>query len=398
MPERLNGCLHVNEDLAPLGGAELMVRQIGLELHRRSIRVGLVSVHQFEDRTGLKEYILPFFNGHHPSDQIIEFARQITSIMDNQGYDLLHVHNVSNSALIREIAKTKPVFKSVHDPRVVCPAENRITPHGKICREKVGINCLDCMEQLGFSKLEREKRLYRTTQNLDIMNGYRFIFTPSRHIREQLLLNGVSPDKAVVVPLFITPTSIQKDGCEDLSDTFKTDILFVGRLIEAKGINELIEAFSLLNDRYNLTIVGNRPSYVPPRDFVEENKFGQRVKFVGWVNNNIIDKYYQGAKVCAMPSMWPEAFGLVGLEAMKNKKPVVAFDSGGIADWLYDGENGYLVQRGDTVFFADRIKFLLENPQIAEEMGERGYEILVSKFTKEAHIDKLLQCYHEGLK
>lgn len=96
--------------------------------------------------------------------------------------------------------------------------------------------------------------------------------------------------------------------------------------------------------------------------------------------------------------MWPEAFGLVGLEAMKNKKPVVAFDSGGIADWLYDGENGYLVPRGDTVFFADRIKFLLENPQIAEEMGERGYEILVSKFTKEAHIDKLLQYYYEGLK
>ena len=103
-------------------------------------------------------------------------------------------------------------------------------------------------------------------------------------------------------------------------------------MIETKGIDELFAAFALLQS-YQLTIMGGRPLYVSPRDFdVEKKLFGERIKFAGWIDHEIIDQYYQGTKVCVVPSMWPEAFGLVGLEAMKNGKPVVAFDTGGITE------------------------------------------------------------------
>src|SRR3989338_11656040 len=109
--EKIKGCLHVNEDLSLMGGAEKMVRQICIELSKQHIRVGLVSAHEFKDSMGLKEFVIPFFNGHYPQAQIPELAHQVTDIMDEQGYDLLHVYSVSNNDLIQEIAKSKPVFK-----------------------------------------------------------------------------------------------------------------------------------------------------------------------------------------------------------------------------------------------------------------------------------------------
>ena len=54
--------------------------------------------------------------------------------------------------------------------------------------------------------------------------------------------------------------------------------------------------------------------------------------------------------------MWSEPFGLVGLEGMAHAKPVVAFDVGGVSDWLVDGENGFLVPRGDVDAMAAAIK------------------------------------------
>ncbi|MBI4225743.1 glycosyltransferase family 4 protein [Candidatus Roizmanbacteria bacterium] len=397
--EIVKGCLQVNEDLSITGGAEIMVRQIGLELSRRKLNVGLVSAHEFRDLTGLKEYIIPFFNGHYPSERIPELAHSVIDIMDDQGYDLLHVYSVTNHELIQEIAKSKPVFRSVYDSRPYCPIENRIKFQGNICTEPVGVNCLECMEQFGIPEATRIGKLSQTASGLESMESYRFIFTPSEYVRQQLILNKIPSQKLVVIPLFLAHTPVISHGVmESLVTAEASDILFVGRLVEIKGIDELLSAFSLLENKYKLTVIGNRPSYVPSRDFEKENQLNDRVKFLGWVDTNLIDAYYQRTRICVVPSIWPESFGLVGLHAMKNKKPVVAFNTGGISEWLHDGENGYLIPRGDINLFAEKMRFLLENPKKAEEMGEIGYQILSNQFTVKAHIDRLLHYYNEGLK
>jgi glycosyltransferase involved in cell wall biosynthesis len=65
--------------------------------------------------------------------------------------------------------------------------------------------------------------------------------------------------------------------------------------------------------------------------------------------------------------------GLVGLEAMRNALPVVAFEAGGIRDWLHDGENGFLVPWMDTDIFAEKIDALLADKNLARSMGSRGF-------------------------
>lgn len=399
MQEILRGCLHANETLSMEGGAEKIVRTTAVGLARRGINVGLVSARNFEGTTGLPEHVFPYFNGQYSQLQIEAFADQTINLMESQGYDLLHVYSVSNSDLLTELAKRIPIFKTVIDSRTICPSEYRIKPDGVICEESVGQNCSNCMQDLGFTNPAKEKKLLRSLKSIETMHHFSYIFAPSDYIKRQLVLNGVPDSKVRVIPLFLPGDPDTEDKTHEYDpESFKSDVLFVGRLIEVKGIDKLLDAFSLLDERYSLTIVGDRPAYVSPRDFKKENPFGKRVQFAGWVDNDTIDEYYQSSKVCVVPSMWPEAFGIVGLEAMKNKKPVVAFDTGGISEWLHDGENGFLVPRGNVELLAERIRFLLEHPAVAREMGEAGYQLLNTQFREDKHIDSLVFYYKEGLK
>ena len=97
-----------------------------------------------------------------------------------------------------------------------------------------------------------------------------------------------------------------------------------------------------------------------------------RVTFKGFIPQAELQDFYREASAVLVPSVWPEPMGLVGLEAMRNGLPVVAFDAGGIRDWLRDGENGFLVPWMDTGLYAERIDALLADKQLARAMGERG--------------------------
>src|SRR6185436_12837217 len=73
-----------------------------------------------------------------------------------------------------------------------------------------------------------------------------------------------------------------------------------------------------------------------------------RVQFRGFILRHELKDFYLESSVFVVSSLWPEPFGLVGPEAMRYGLPVVAFDAGGIKEWLIDGQNGYLVPWKDT--------------------------------------------------
>ena len=93
--------------------------------------------------------------------------------------------------------------------------------------------------------------------------------------------------------------------------------------------------------------------------------------------------------------MIPESFGLVGVEAMAFGKPVVAFDSGGIREWLIHGETGYLVERGDIKGLAEKLSLLLEDQSLVRTMGESAKVRLNGCYRKETHLNALQKIYEE---
>jgi glycosyltransferase involved in cell wall biosynthesis len=121
-----------------------------------------------------------------------------------------------------------------------------------------------------------------------------------------------------------------------------------------------------------------------------------RVHFEGYVPPAKLEDYYLQASVFVMSSLWPEPFGMAGPEAMQYGLPVVAFDAGGIREWLHDGVNGYLVPWKDTDLFAARLETLLGNKTLARAMGQSAWK-WVRQYGSAAQIDILEQVFERVL-
>src|SRR6185369_3004667 len=90
-----------------------------------------------------------------------------------------------------------------------------------------------------------------------------------------------------------------------------------------------------------------------------------------------------------MGSLWPEPFGMAGPEAMRWGLPVVAFDAGGIREWLTDGEDGFLVPWMDTRRYASRIEQLLSDKTLARQLGRNGMERVNRVYDSRRQVDVL---------
>src|SRR5262249_11438720 len=126
-------------------------------------------------------------------------------------------------------------------------------------------------------------------------------------------------------------------------------LLFLGRMDFLKGGSVLIEALPetarRLGRPLRLALAGDGP---------ERKKWEQAsaritaahpsiaIEFLGWVNKERLGRLYSESNLLVIPSLWPEPFGRIGLEAGRYGLPAAAFAAGGITDWLVEGVNGYL--------------------------------------------------------
>jgi glycosyltransferase involved in cell wall biosynthesis len=117
------------------------------------------------------------------------------------------------------------------------------------------------------------------------------------------------------------------------------------------------------------------------------------VQFLEWLPREETKAYLRSARMVVVPSILPEAFGMVGIEAMACSRPVIAFDCGGISDWLQHGKTGYLVPVKDIYKLADSIESLLRDPHKATAMGREGRCLTTSTFNKERYFDRLLSIF-----
>ncbi len=126
-------------------------------------------------------------------------------------------------------------------------------------------------------------------------------------------------------------------------------LLFVGRMDDLKGGNFLLDALPLaaeeLKRTLSLTFAGDGParaSWSAQATALTRRDPHLQVEFVGWLDRDDVDRRMAAADLLVLPSVWPEPFGLVGLEAGHRRLPVAAFDVGGISEWLRPGVNGQL--------------------------------------------------------
>lgn len=143
-------------------------------------------------------------------------------------------------------------------------------------------------------------------------------------------------------------------------------ILFVGRLTEVKGVKYLLEAAKKMVEQkmdFKVLIVGDGPLKHDFSDYINRHGLKNHVTLTGWVDSSQLNEYYSVADVFVGPSI-SEPQGLVFVEALAAGTPVVASKVGGIVDIVSHGETGYLVQPRSSDALVDRLRYLMEHPDI----------------------------------
>ena len=182
-------------------------------------------------------------------------------------------------------------------------------------------------------------------------------------------------------------------------------LLFVGRLERLKGVEVAIRALALLRDRRHddvrLLILGedshegDESENERLKEVASEAGVRDRVDFVGSVAHHELPYFYAAADACVMPS-YSESFGLVALEAQACACPVIASGVSGLRSVVRDEVSGYLIDEHDPAAYAERIGRLLENGELAQQMGRRG-RLLAQRFSWTRTADRLEGLFDEVL-
>lgn len=156
-------------------------------------------------------------------------------------------------------------------------------------------------------------------------------------------------------------------------------VLFSGRLTEHKGVEYLIKAAQKIEAE--IVILGDGPERKYLEKLIGQYKLNN-VHMLGYFSQKLapINDFYLRADVYVAPSVWDEPLGMVVLEAMVRKTPVIVTRKGGTATMVKDGYNGFLVRPRSANMIAERVNLLLRDDRLRQKMGEHAYKVAVAKF------------------
>jgi len=208
-------------------------------------------------------------------------------------------------------------------------------------------------------------------------------------------------EKCRVVPFGVPVSRFELDEtgrkkADELRDG-SPSVLCVGRLVTYKGVEFLIRA--LENIKARLRIIGTGPLEDSLKNLAREKGIADRVEFLGHVSDQDLVAYYHACDVFVLPSITnAEMFGVVQLEAMACRKPVISTNLPTGVSWVNQhGKTGYVVPPGNAAALAKGIQQLVGNPQLREEMGEAGRMRVEQHFTSTKMAEAMLQVYQDML-
>jgi glycosyltransferase involved in cell wall biosynthesis len=177
-------------------------------------------------------------------------------------------------------------------------------------------------------------------------------------------------------------------------------VLFVGNLNRSKGVEILIQAFSMLpraDPQVTLVISGQAiATQIGYREFLEKKvndlNLGRRVRFVGRYPR--LRELLASAEMLVVPSL-AEGTPAVIMEAMSMNVPVIASRVGGISELVSEGRTGLLVPPGDVEALKGAIRFMLDNPEVRESMGKMARVTAIERFSKGICVQKHVDVYKE---
>lgn len=386
--------VHVNKRYGFEGGVEQYLHWVSDELSKRGHEIWFIGADRGSEKAANfiapERVILIRELVESPNDPNPLAAEKLASAIKSISPDIVYAHHLKNPHLVPAMRAHAPVVRFAHGEDVICPlVEKSFIRDWEPCLYKSGpLTCgvlCPFVHRHGSRHPRNIRERLRTRETLHGENSkIEQWVVASRYIEESLLREGYARESVNVIPYFTyLPEQIKP------LPAGKPVILFAGRLVEAKGVDRLLEAFSLIRTDAVLKIAGDGPERPGLEALASELNISERTRFLGALPNQELQALWDEARVVAVPSLFQEPFGIVGIEAMAHARPVVAHDVGGISDWLAHGETGYLVKSKDVKALAERLDEMLIDAELARQFGLAGRERVKAKFLAEQHLDAL---------
>ncbi|HKO97123.1 MAG TPA: glycosyltransferase family 4 protein [Pyrinomonadaceae bacterium] len=381
--------LFANDGLRDAGGVQSYLTAVTEGLIRRGHQLAFLHCQSTDvNQSSLSGESFPHFSTAHGGVEgalkhVNEFAP-----------DVCYSHNMNDLKLEQVLLDSFPVVKFMHGYFGTCISglKTHHFPSPTPCARTFGKACLlyyfprRCGE---FSAIKMIEHYQWSNQQQQLFRRYAAMVVASSHMKHEFVANGMDGSKVHVNPLFSATVTDHSNG----SGPAQPCVLFVGRMTKLKGGDVLVRAVSEASKRIHhsiqLVMVGDGPQ----RAEWEQLALGLGVQahFTGWLDDELeLARRFKEASVLAVPSLWPEPFGLVGLEAAKFGVPAVAFDVGGIPSWLDDGKNGVLVplRNGGHEHLGRALAEMFSDAERLSMMG-RAARSKSAEMSLEKHLDQL---------
>ncbi len=372
----------------------------GIELLR--VNIGKLGAEKIANYMRFKELVIDATHGAKNPEELYEqrfekgfedylgvnrkVAMEIKDIYDHKPFDILHIHDyqlLPVRGFLDKMFDSMPVIFTWHMPFT---------------------------EDMGAS--------WKSFFNEYLSKYDKVVFSTDEYVRTAESA-GIPKHKLEKINPFIDPDECKYEGVNDVRSILgigdKLMVLCVSRMDPRKGQDVLISAMKKVfeskpelkesarcvlvgNGSFSKQIMKNERSGLQQKlaDLAASLGISEQVIFTGHVSDNDLYKFYDACDIVVQPSR-QEGFGLTISEGMLFGKPAIGSNVGGIPEQIKDGKNGFLFGVGDSEQLATKLLQLIENKELRENMGRKGKEIVMDRFTVKRGYEDHARLYSEAL-
>ncbi len=337
----------------------------------------------------------------HISSQL-RALQQVRAIVREERPDVIHIHNLNNALALHALRRMGPTIKTIHDCRPFCSkprpgvATRLVGDSEEFCDRTLGAGCWRrCYANAAQHPRELLDAWSYFPNNLLMLREVQAcdrILVPSQYIHDLALAAGTPAHKVELLHLFTDAEGLSLDPV--VTGQQAPYILFSGRLVPEKGVLQLLDAFASLPPLpFELLIAGDGPLRDQVAARVAQLAPTRRVRMLGYLDRASMLRCCASCALLVFPSFGSEGCPLTGIEAMYFGAPVIAYDVGGVREWLVNGITGLLIPRKDVAAFGRAMAVLLRDTALRQKMGAAARVYVRCKFRRDLHLEGLLGVY-----
>jgi len=309
--------------------------------------------------------------------------------------DIAHIHNIflliSPSVYYALSEGNVPIVQTLHNYRLICP-KGILYRNGMICEKCLQGNILHsvinkCWRDSFFLTSALARILCKFCKKRDFLDKISAYVALGDFSKKKFVEAGFPSEKVFIKPNFVDIDTLNmRDGFEDYA-------VFVGRLVDYKGVLTLVDAFKTLGN-YHLKIIGDGPLLGELKTKIEKI---ETIDLLGRMTNDKARDYMRRAAFTILPSECYESTPRVIIESFSCGVPVLVSNRAFKGESVEEHNVGLEFIAGDSNSLADKVRYLMENRQSLAEMGKNAFIIYQEKYTAQKNYESLIEIYNKAI-